>query len=200
MVKSSVGVSLLTVAFGICVQTVAAAATDPRIEAFRDACIADRQDYAALKQRALAEGWTPARPGMDAELDALLAESATVELDPGMSAMLETYLKTVAGGEAFLVLTYFESEQANLVSCYVYDFTATEPIAPDAISDWLGAPPSDVVDQPSVIIGYTWGTPERLPGTWDVYLAFLPEGGAASVMTGFSGLLIKITSIDPKEV
>lgn len=199
MVKFSIGVPLLTIAIGFCFQA-AAAATDPRIDAFRETCIADRQDYDALKEHALAEGWAPAGAGVDAELDALLAESATIELDPGMSAMLESYLKTVAGGDTYLVLTYFESEQANLVSCYVYDFTATAPIAPDAITDWLGAPPSDVVDQPSVIIGYTWSAPERLPGTWDVFLTFLPEGGPASAMTGFSGLLIKITSIDPKEV
>ena len=37
-------------------------------------------------------------------------------------------------------------------------------------------------------------TPKTLPGTWDVYATYIAEGGAGAKDTGFSGLVIKITS------
>ncbi|MCB1486414.1 MAG: hypothetical protein KDJ88_03030 [Bauldia sp.] len=195
-----VALSLLTIAAGVCVSASAAgAATDPRVEAFRSACIEDRQDFEALKHRALTEGWAPVHAGVNAELDAMMERAAEAEFDPGTTALLESYLKAVAGNDAFLVLTSLASPQVDIVGCYVYDFEATAPIPPSVISDWLGVPPSDTIDEPEIIIGYTWETPEQLPGTWDIYLAYLPEGGGASHIAGFSGVLIKITSVDPKE-
>ncbi len=198
--KFSIGVSLLTIAIGLCsLPHAAEASTDPRVDAFRATCVPDRRNYDALKTRALAEGWAPVGTGVNAELDAMMQRAAEAELEPDMTALLESYSAVVGGEQAFLVLTYLGGEPVDLVGCYLYDFAATGPIDPTILSDWLGAPPSDSVDEPSVIVGYTWENPDLLPGAWDVYLAYLPNGGAASEFAGFSGVLIKITSVDPKE-
>jgi hypothetical protein len=179
--------------------TAMAASTDPRVDAFRATCVPDRQNYEAMKQRALAEGWTAAHAGMSAELDAVVEAASTVQLDPGMTASAESYAKGIATGDAYIVLTNLTSPEVDLAGCYLYDFDATQPIPPEIVADWLGAPPSDSVDEPSVIIGYTWVTPAALPGTTDVYLGFIPDGGPASAYTGFSGAVLKITSVEPKE-
>ena len=200
MSRSLAGVSLLSIVVGACSFSHAAEAmTDPRVDAFRAACIPDRQNYEGLKARALAEGWAPVRAGVNAELDAMLGRSEAVEFEPGMDAALASYAARVAGGDAYLILTSVTSEPIDLIGCYLYDFAATEPIPPEVVSEWLGAPPSETVDEPSVIVGQTWETPALLPGAWDVYLAYLPEGGGASDFAGFSGVLIKITSVHPKE-
>ena len=179
--------------------TAMAASTDPRVDAFRATCVPARQNYEAMKQRALAEGWTTAHAGMNAELDAVVETASTVELDPGMTASAESYAKGIASGDAYLVLTNLTSPKVNLASCYFYDFDATQPIPQEIIAGWLAAAPSESVDEPSVIVGYTWDNPAALPGTTEVYLGFIPDGGPASDYTGFSGAVLKITSVEPKE-
>jgi hypothetical protein len=176
-----------------------AQAPEPRLEAFRDMCVEDRQDYDKLNRRALTRGWVRTRDGAHAELDELLAISRELELEPDVSASLESYAKTIPGGEVFLVLTYYASPQIDLVGCYLYDFDTDTPVDADLVSDWLGTQPSETVDQPTMIVGNTWETPARLPGTWDVYLAFIPEGSPATALTGFSGVVIRISSVQPKE-
>ncbi len=172
---------------------------DVRFEAFRDVCVDDRHDYAALQIRVLAEGWRPAGARDHPELEALLGRSAALELAGDAGASLESYGKPVGTTNAYLVLTHLVSEQIDLVGCFLYDFAAAEPIDPDIISAWIGAAPSDTVDQPDVIIGHSWNAPESLPGTWDVYLAFLPEGSAAAAEAGVSGIGLRITWGDREE-
>ena len=84
--------------------------------------------------------------------------------------------------------------QYVLVGCYVYDFAATTPLAPELFNDWLGGPPAAQMNEPGNAVGYQWETPSTLPGTWDVYSTFIAEGGAGAKETGFSGLVMKITS------
>lgn len=190
---------LFASALTVATPTAMAASTDPRVDAFRATCVPDRQNYEAMKRRALADGWTLAHAGMNAELDAVVEAASTVELDPGMTASAESYAKGIATGDAYLVLTNLTSPKVDLAGCYLYDFDAAQPIAQETVADWLGAAPSDSVDEPSVIVGYTWVTPAALPGTTDVYLEFIPDGGPASAYTGFSGAVLKITSVEPKE-
>lgn len=172
---------------------------DARFEAFRDVCIEDRHNYVALQARALAEGWQPAGHSDHPELEAMLGRSAALELADDEGASLESYGKPVGSIKAYLVLTQLLSEQIDLVGCFFYDFAAVAPLDPAAVSEWIGNMPDDTVDQPDVIVGHSWNAPESLPGTWDVYLAFLPDGSAAAEETGFSGIVLKITSVDPKE-
>jgi len=190
---------LLVVALTVVASTAMAASSDPRVDAFRATCVPDRQNYEAMKRRALADGWALAHAGMSTELDAVVAAASTVELDPDMTASAESYAKGIATGDAYLVLTNLTSPEVDLAGCYLYDFDATQPIPQQIVADWLGAAPSDSVDEPSVIIAYTWATPAALPGTTDVYLGFIPDGGPASAYTGFSGAVLQITSVEPKE-
>jgi hypothetical protein len=186
-------------ALAVLAPTAMAASTDPRVDAFRATCVPDRQNYEAMKQRALAGGWALAHAGMSDELDAVVEIASTVELDPGMTASAESYAKGIATGDAYLVVTNLTSPDGDLAGCYLYDFDAMQPISEEIVADWLGAAPSDSVDEPSVIVGYTWDNPAALPGTTDVYLGFIPDSGPASAYTGFSGAVLRITSVEPKE-
>ena len=179
--------------------TAVAATSDPRFDAFRATCVPDRQNYEAMKRRAVSEGWAPAHAGTNAELDAVVEAASTVELDPGMTASAEAYAKGIATGDAYLVLTNLTTPQVNLAGCYLYDFDAMRPIPHEIVADWLAAAPSDSVDEPSVIVAYTWDAPAALPGATEVYLGFIPDDGPASAFTGFSGAVLEIISVESKE-
>ena len=181
-----------------------AAEADARVDAFQSVCIEDRQDYDALTVTVIKAGWDEAVPGDHQELDALLQAAADSLAEEEAEDYLTGYKlaafkKPLDQRMVYLLLTRIDSEYIDLVSCSLYDLDGDQPINPFLISEWLGQVPGERINQPGVISAQTWGSPEKLPGTWDVYSAFLPEGGAASALTGFSGTLLKITSVDPKD-
>jgi hypothetical protein len=168
------------------------AASDARVEAFRAACISDRQDFEAILVRASSGGRKVVTGEADPALKAVLAASA----DPaaGSANSIRAFRKEIDGRPTFLVTSRVTSGQYVLVGCYLYDFTATTPLAPELFNDWLGGPPAAEMNEPGNAVGYQWETPQTLPGTWDVYATFIAEGGAGAKETGFSGLVMKITS------
>jgi hypothetical protein len=168
------------------------AASDARVEAFRAACISDRQDFEAILVRASSGGWKVVTGEADPALKAVLAASA----DPaaGSANSIRAFRKEIDGRPTFLVTSRVTSGQYVLVGCYLYDFTATTPLAPELFNDWLGGPPAAEMNEPGNAVGYQWETPQTLPGTWDVYATFIAEGGAGAKETGFSGVVMKITS------
>jgi hypothetical protein len=168
------------------------AASDARVEAFRAACISDRQDFEAILVRASSDGWKVVTGEADPALKAVLAASAGSAA--GSSNSIRAFRKEIDGRPTFLVTSRVTSGQYVLVGCYLYDFTATTPLAPELFNDWLGGPPAAEMNEPGNAVGYQWETPQTLPGTWDVYATFIAEGGAGAKETGFSGLVMKITS------
>jgi hypothetical protein len=168
------------------------AASDARVEAFRAACISDRQDFEAILVRASSDGWKVVTGESDPALKAVLAASA--DSAAGSSNSIRAFRKEIDGRPTFLVTSRVTSGQYVLVGCYLYDFTATTPLAPELFNDWLGGPPAAEMNEPGNAVGYQWETPQTLPGTWDVYATFIAEGGAGAKETGFSGLVMKITS------
>ncbi|WP_421724884.1 hypothetical protein [Bauldia sp.] len=180
-------------------QTTPSAPEDHRIAAFRSVCIEDRHSYRALQARAVSEEWQLVARDHHPELAALLERSEALDLDEDMDSRLASYGRSFGSATLYLLLTRLESAPVTLVSCYVYDFEATGPIAPAPVSDWLGISPTDTIDQPGVIVGHTWAAPEALPGTWDIFLSYVPDDGPAADETGFSGIVLKITAIEPRE-
>jgi hypothetical protein len=168
------------------------AASDARVDAFRAACISDRQDFEAILVRASSDGWKVVTGETDPALKAVLAASA--DSAAGSANSIRAFRKEIDGRPTFLVTSRVTSGQYVLVGCYLYDFTATTPLAPELFNEWLGGPPAAEMNEPGNAVGYQWETPQTLPGTWDVYATFIAEGGAGAKETGFSGLVMKITS------
>jgi hypothetical protein len=168
------------------------AASDARVEAFRAACISERQDFEAILVRASSDGWKVVTGETDPALKAVLA--ASTDSAAGSANSIRAFRKEIDGRPTFLVTSRVTSGQYVLVGCYLYDFTATTPLAPELFNDWLGGPPAAEMNEPGNAVGYQWETPQTLPGTWDVYATFIAEGGAGAKETGFSGLVMKITS------
>jgi len=169
-----------------------AAASDARVEAFRAACISDRQDFEAILVRASSDGWQVVTGEADPALKTVLAASA--DPDAGSSNSIRAFRKKIDGRPTFLVTSRVTSGQYVLVGCYLYDFAATTPLAPELFNDWLDGPPAAEMNEPGNAVGYQWETPKALPGTWDVYATFIAAGGSGAKETGFSGLVMKITS------
>lgn len=190
----SVRITASSLAAGFLASAAVAAspANDTRVEAFRAACIPDRQDFEAILVRASSAGWKVVTGEADPALKTVLATSA----DPAASSSnsIRAFRKEIDGRPTFLVTSRVTSGQYVLVGCYLYDFAATTPLAPELFNDWLGGPPAAEMNQPGNAVGYQWQTPQTLPGTWDVYATFIAEGGAGAKETGLSGLVMKITS------
>jgi hypothetical protein len=131
------------------------AASDARVEAFRAACISDRQDFEAILVRASSGGWKVVTGEADPALKAVLAASA----DPaaGSANSIRAFRKEIDGRPTFLVTSRVTSGQYVLVGCYLYDFTATTPLAPELFNDWLGGPPAAEMNEPGNAVGYQWG-------------------------------------------
>jgi hypothetical protein len=184
--------SLLSGLLAFAAVVPALAGSDARVEAFRTACIPDRQDFEAILVRASPDGWKLVTGEAHPALKAVLAAS----VDPGASGSnsIRAFREEIAGRPTFLVTSRVTSGQYVLVGCYLYDFAATTPLAPELFNDWLGGPPAAEMNEPGNAVGYQWETPQTLPGTWDVYATFIAEGGAGARETGFSGLAMKITS------
>lgn len=172
---------------------------DWRVEAFRTTCLPDRQDYEAMRKRALAEGWQETADDAHPDLAVIMSVSRAVDLDPGMTAGFTAYQRRFDDSDAFLVVSYLTSEMIDLVSCYLYDFAAASPIAQSAVDPLMGEPPYQVLEEPSPIVGQQWDTPAALPGAWDAQNGFIPADGPGAALAGFSGVLLRITAVDPKD-
>jgi hypothetical protein len=122
-----------------------------------------------------------------------------VELDPGMTNALAAYGKTVDGRPMFLVVSYLTSETIDFVGCILYDFRAITLVPQAPLDALLGEAPYQTTNQAGNLVAQIWDTPEKLPGTWDVYSGYAVAGGPSAKQAGFSGVGLRITSIDPKD-
>ena len=185
-------IAVLTGLTVIAAPVPASTATDARVAAFRATCIPDRQDFEAILVRASADGWKVVTGDADPELKAVL--DASLDGSAGTGSAIHSFRKDIDSRAIFLVASRVTFGRYILVGCYLYDFAATTPLAPELFNDWLGGPPAAQMNEPGNAVGYQWETPKTLPGTWDVYATFIAEGGAGQKEIGFSGLVMKITS------
>jgi hypothetical protein len=63
----------------------------------------------------------------------------------------------------------------------------------------FGEKPHESIHEPSSIVSHKWDTPRNFPGTWDAYTGFMPEGSPVSTAVPFTGVVLRMTAVDPKD-
>jgi hypothetical protein len=81
----------------------------------------------------------------------------------------------------------------DLLACHLYDFAANAPLDPQILTDRFAEAPAETVDEPATLVAQTWNV-ESLEGVWEVRNTFIPERSTAAAVTGFTGVMLKITS------
>lgn len=190
---------------------------DLALDTFRAACVPHRQDHVALNAALEASGWSRVEETDHPELAATQAkaraEMASEDM-PEMTLDQTIWGRTVEGRRFYVVASRMDAligetkdqdedgviedhEKAmefDQVSCGLWDFDATAPIAPGAMTVWTTALPVQTFDLPGQMIGGTWNVNALLPGTGEVHVGFIPDGSPFVERTGFSGVSITMSS------
>jgi hypothetical protein len=190
---------------------------DLALDTFRAACIPHRQDHVALNAALEASGWSRVEETDHPELAATQAKArAEIESEdtPEMTLDLAIWGKTVEGRRFYVIASRMDAligetedddgdgviedhEKAmefDQIGCGLWDFDATAPIAPGAMTAWTASLPVQSFDQPGLIIGGTWNVFDMMPGTGEVHVGFIPDGSPFVERTGFSGVSITMSS------
>lgn len=195
--------------------------TDPRLEAFKAACVPHRQDLAKAAEALAADGWARVADDDDPRLAAAMARARAEALDPELEMTVDysVWGRTRDGRRLYVVLNRVDAligetrdsdgdgilqdwERANpwvQLGCGLWDFEATGPIDHAVMNAWVGAEPVQFIDAPGEISGGTWNVYEMMPGTAEVHMGFIPEGGGMGMAPGYSGLSITMSSALPEE-
>jgi hypothetical protein len=126
----------------------------------------------------------------------VLAKSAQAGQNPDIRLSVATYQRQIGERSYYLAVVLAGSTLVDLVGCYLYDFAADQPMMPRLLIDWLEGVPNETKYVPGTIIASKWDQPTGLPGTIDVFTAFVPAGSGLVSEVGFSGLVLKLTSVD----
>jgi hypothetical protein len=168
---------------------------DVRLDAFRDVCVPQRHDLAAMQALA-ATIWSSVGDDADETL-ARVMEAARKGMTPApgekMIGIAVPYRREIDGRPLFLVLTNIRLEQAEINGCFLYDFAATVPLDAALVSGWLKESPTETVNEPGVMEGNTW-TAAEYPGVVDLRSGFIPPGSPAQAIAGFSGVALALSA------
>lgn len=207
---------------------LAAAATDippppadPRLEAFKAACVPHRQDLAKAAEALAADGWTRVADDDHPQLAAAMAVARErgEDAELQMTTDYSVWGRTRDGLRLHVVLSRMDAvigetedsdgdgvlqdwEKARpwvMLGCGLWDFEATGQIDHAAMNAWVGAGPVQVIDAPGQISGGTWNVFEIMPGTAEVHMGFIPPGGGMGIAPGFWGLSITMSSALPED-
>ncbi len=181
---------------------VAEPAADARLAAFEEACLNGHRDPGARRAVIDAVGWRPVVDDADPNLARVMAASREAmvgaEQEDGSTGTIAAYARRLASGEAYLVTTELDMPagatwKIDLLGCYLYDFAAEARLDPLLITSRFDERPSEVVDQPEVIVAHVWNI-EKIEGVWELRSTFIPSGSPAAAVTGFTGLALSLTS------
>ena len=195
--------------------------TDPRLEAFKAACVPHRQDMPKAAEALAADGWERVADDDHPRLAAAMVVARANGSDPElqMTTDYSVWGRTRDGLRLHVVLSRVDAvigetedshgdgviqewERANpwiQVGCGLWDFEATGPVDHAAMNAWVGAEPVQVIDAPGQIAGGTWNVHHMMPGTGEVHMGYIPEGGGMQIAPGFAGLSITMSSALPDE-
>lgn len=161
-----------------------------------------RDSFSKLVAHAEGLGWVKAERTSNAELHALMQLS-----DKGIAegkaegyvtgASNATLTKMVGGRPLHFVATHVRSNILNMVGCYLYDFEATAPVDPAAVTRLLGIEPAYTRDLGGITTT-VWGPSPNTPGTLDTHLTFVPPLSPAVAKVGFDGVMLKVSVGAPK--
>lgn len=194
---------------------------DPRLEAFKAACVPHRQDLTKAAEALAADGWSRVADDDHPRLAAAMAVARAQGDDPElqMTTDYSVWGRTRDGLRLHVVLSRVDAvigrtedsdgdgtiqswERARpwiMLGCGLWDFEATGLIDPAVMNAWVGAEPVQFFDAPGEIQGGTWNVYQMMPGTGEVHMGFVPEGGGMGMAPGFSGLSITMSSALPDE-
>ena len=196
---------LAAVLVAIVAASAAAQAHEPDSEkfvtAFRQACVPERLSYSGTREHLASIGWKEVEQGVDENLSKLLQKADKAVLEESEKDW--TYERTAFGGfidgnPHFVVVTRVHAPGIiTLIGCYLYDFGATAPVDPGHVSDFLGIPPAETIEEKGMT-GYTWGPSPKLPRTLDTNLFFITKGSPMRDASGFAGVLLKFETSEPQ--
>ncbi len=168
----------------------------PKLSA--DAILPPGTAMAQTTETVVATGWAKAEDTANPELTRMMKiVREQMQPEPGMElSSLDIYQKEVGGRPNYALVFEITAGEFKLVTCYVYDFDAAEDISDTALTDWLGMPAGEVMDQPGLISIRGWDNAPNLPEV-EVRSSFIPDGSAGEMTTGFSGLSLSVAGFAP---
>lgn len=178
------------------------------VTAFAEACVPGRLGYDTSREAAEAAGWVAVAADSHTELATLMARSVAESQDPELQATFDyaAYAKDIEGQPHHLVVATTSaviSDPADpwvQTGCYLYNFDATTPLDPAAVTALIGNPISGTQEAEGVV-SHVWGPPCPMPMTGDTYLSFVADGApmAAEMSLPFSGIALNFstTQLDP---
>ncbi|NBB13756.1 hypothetical protein GVN21_00120 [Caulobacter sp. SLTY] len=172
-----------------------APAADPRLDAFRAACMPEHRSPEKRPAVFRREGWVPAADDESPMLAGVLKLSrAYIEESKadGVNGDLSVWRKEVGGRTAFLVMTTVSAKSVDVTGCYVYDFGALNGIDPALVTAWLGEAPAQTVDRAG-IAAQIWNA-EGIEGVVELQNGLVAPNSQAAKILGFHGVSIKVTS------
>jgi hypothetical protein len=196
-------------------------APDPRLDAFRAACVPHRQDLEAAAGLLAAEGWVQVTDDDHPELtESMRRARAGMVVDPvedpglSMTATFSIWARDFGEDRFHVILnrvdavigetkdsdgdgviqSWEDAHEMTTLGCGLWDFDAEAMIHPGLMTAWTGSLPVASVDRPGEIEGGTWNVYDLMPGTGEVKISFVPEGSPHVATIGLSGLAITMSS------
>lgn len=175
---------------------------DARFDAFLEACFDGLRNPDIRAAAIDAAEWLPVPDDADPSLAAVLAISRqamqTAEEEDDLTGVIAAYGRTIGETPLYLVTTEIDMPEdadfrIDFMGCYLYDFAAAAPLPAELVSAHFNEDPAQTVDEPELIVSQTWNI-EEIAGVWELSNTFLPEGSPAAAVTGFSGLLLKVST------
>jgi hypothetical protein len=172
-----------------------AAAADPAadralLQAFEAPCRHVR-DFAKIKAGALAGGWAEIAEDADPRV-ARLSKLGRDEVGSEGKLYGATYRRSHAGRAVFLIVSRFEDKDGVWGNgCRVYDFDASEAIAPETAEAWIGKPPTGT----QVVPGGTKHLWEPWVSGQSFELNYMPAGGEVEQRFGLRGVILVAQAI-----
>ncbi len=201
------------------VQTGQPIGPDPRLEAFKAACVPHRDDMAAAEVLLEREGWARVADDDHPELAVTMAKAREGMADPELNAThtISVWGRSFGDRRFYVMVSRLDAmigetkdddgdgviqdwERAtpfSQISCGLWDFDATEAVHPGAVVVWTGSLAVQTIEHEG-LSGGTWNVYDMMPGTGEVHVGFIAPGSPSEAL-GFSGASITMSSA-PKEV
>ena len=159
----------------------------PLVTTFADLCVPARGDLEGTRAALEAAGWAEATGD---EAPELFGVTAALDIEAinvrGENGTQEYTLYANADSPFFVLLIEVAREGATLVTCQLLDLDAEESVDAEALSEWLGADPNGVIEQPERVMAHIWDFSTTLPMT-SITQLFIPDGSPENAITGFTG-------------
>lgn len=192
-------------------------AADPRLDLFVQACVPHRQDLVRAAAALEAGGWVRVDETDHPELASSLGTArrellSDPEFQPAMAYSF--WRRELDGRPVHVVLnrldlvlraededldgdgeiqSWEKADTLTFLGCGLWDFEAVSAVPDAAVTAWAGAGPVQSVVSPGGMSGGTWNVHQRLPGTGEIHVGWIPDGPDADRL-GFTGVAISMTS------